>query len=273
MRQKRSFLSSACTGFSARIDDDDFACDLINEPEKTLHVTRELHAKVAGPWILSTLFFAVISILLYFQPRATVPCPSPSSFDAGFSTDFLDAKPVVALEQRIFDGAVYFNESSQMLEMETNPNLPQFVGPPSPEIDQAWYDMLRGRIFTITEQDALAFPGLTTLPNTGKYYMELDMFHSLHCLNILRRELDREYYSQHGGVYRWNFPPKWDRVHMDHCIDQLRQNIQCAGDLTPLAMYSSRGSNISIGRSTSHTCRNFDNIRSWLSKRDSLKGY
>lgn len=29
-----------------------------------------------------------------------------------------------------------------------------------------------GRIFTITEQDALAFPGLTTLPNTGKYYME-----------------------------------------------------------------------------------------------------
>lgn len=145
MHQKRSILGSACTDFGARIDDDDSACDLINEPEKTLHVTRQLNAKVAEPWILSTLLFTVISILLYFQSRATVPYPSPSSFDAGFSTDFQDAKLVVPLEQRIFDSAVYFNESTQMLEMETNPNLPQLVGPPSPEIDLAWHNMLRGK--------------------------------------------------------------------------------------------------------------------------------
>lgn len=272
MHPKNSFLSSTCAGFNARVDDDDddSVYDALYEPEKIDHIPRQSRAGVVVPWILS-LLFAVISIILYFQPRATVTCPSQSSFDEGFSTDFQDAKPAVSLEERIFDGSLYFNESSQLVEMETNPNLPQFVGPPSPEIDLAWHNLLRGRIFTISEQDASAFPGLTTVSNTGKYFMELDMFHSLHCLNSLRRELDREYYSQHGGVYQWKFPQKLDRIHMDHCIDQLRQRLQCSGDLTPTPMYSSNwnGSYISISRSATHTCRNFDKIRSWMAKRDS----
>lgn len=146
MHVKNSFLSSTCAGFNARVDDDDddSVYDAIYEPGKIAYITRQSRATVVVPWILSILF-AVISIILYFQPRATVTCPSESSFDEGFSTDFQDAKPVVALEERIFDGSLYFNESSQRVEMETNPNLPQFVGPPSPEIDLAWDNLLRGK--------------------------------------------------------------------------------------------------------------------------------
>lgn len=52
------------------------------------------------------------------------------------------------------------------------------------------------------------------------------MFHSLHCLNSLRRELDREYYSQHGGVYHWKFPQKLDRIHMGKADYSLNGKIR-----------------------------------------------
>lgn len=272
MHLKSLFLSSANTGFNTRSDGDDSVCDGMLEPEKFPYIARQSHTRVAWPWILSTILFAVISILLYFQPRTTVPCQSQSSYEGGFLTDFQDAKQVIALEQRVFDSALYFNESSRLVEMEMNS---QFVGPPSPKIDLAWNNLMlgKGRFFPVTEQEASAFPELTTLPATGKYYMELDTFHSLHCLNDIRRELDHEYYSQHDNHHSWEYLLKPARIHMDHCIDQLRQTIQCSGDLTPVALYFSEGSDLGIGRSATHTCRSFDKIHSWVSKRDFLKGY
>lgn len=99
----------------------------------------------------------------------------------------------------------------------------------------------KGRFFPVTEQEASAFPELTTLPATGKYYMEyagvfpmwdqsmltychrLDTFHSLHCLNDIRRELDHEYYSQHDNHHSWEYLLKPARIHMgmtDYCLDR-----------------------------------------------------
>lgn len=142
MHLKSLFLSSANTGFNTRSDGDDSVCDGMLEPEKFPYIARQSHTRVAWPWILSTILFAVISILLYFQPRTTVPCQSQSSYEGGFLTDFQDAKQVIALEQRVFDSALYFNESSRLVEMEMNS---QFVGPPSPKIDLAWNNLMLGR--------------------------------------------------------------------------------------------------------------------------------
>lgn len=59
-----------------------------------------------------------------------------------------------------------------------------------------------------------------------------------------------------------------DPMHSGHCIDQIRQYIMCAGDLTPIpsAYYSGLGSNYVLSDQM-HTCRNFDQIRQWLTNR------
>lgn len=78
-----------------------------------------------------------------------------------------------------------------------NPNEPIYVGPPSPEIDKAWDQLLKGRYFVVTEEEAEEAFG----KSHGLYYHEhlgymvgLDVFHALHCVEQLRRALDREHY-------------------------------------------------------------------------------
>lgn len=55
------------------------------------------------------------------------------------------------------------------------------------------------------------------------YCHRLDTFHSLHCLNDIRRELDHEYYSQHDNHHSWEYLLKPARIHMgmtDYCLDR-----------------------------------------------------
>lgn len=53
----------------------------------------------------------------------------------------------------------------------------------------------------------------------------------------------------------------------DHCLDYIRQQIQCHGDLTPLNVISLSGFEpffVAEPRSdTVHTCRKFSQARSW----------
>lgn len=100
------------------------------------------------------------------------------------------------------------------------------------------------------------------------------MFHSLHCLNAVRRELGSEYYSKqppsHIEMATQNataFPPDWARIHIDHCLDQLRQAIQCHGDLSPVPLYNHPGVPIGLGVGQTHTCRKWEPIREWMDDR------
>lgn len=61
-----------------------------------------------------------------------------------YKTDFPDVQPYVSYEERVFTGKFYYNEETQMIEREVDPTKPQYAGPPSPEIDAAWAELLRG---------------------------------------------------------------------------------------------------------------------------------
>jgi hypothetical protein len=100
------------------------------------------------------------------------------------------------------------------------------------------------------------------------------MFHSLHCLNAIRKERDRDYYSKQETSHldqeinnSTHFPTDWDRIHIDHCLDQLRQAIQCQGDLSPVPLYHFEGVPIGIGVGQSHTCRKWEPMREWMDVR------
>lgn len=175
----------------------------------------------------------------------------------------------IHIMQKRFTNDLRFNSTSQKLYNEPlDPNEVKYVGPPSGQIDAAWHDLLHDQYVSLSPEEALQFPeqdrSLIFYDHAQHYYFELGVFHNLHCLNELRMMVDHEYYdakSPHpsGDIFS-------GREHVDHCIDQIRQALQCHADLTPVPMQVA-GSGIIIGNGEVHTCRDFDRIREWVSER------
>lgn len=51
-----------------------------------------------------------------------------------------------------------------------------------------------------------------------------------------------------------------------HCIDYLRQYVQCHADLTPMTyeFHGGGGGGLRLVPGKMHTCRNFDQIHDWI---------
>ncbi|KAI0971125.1 hypothetical protein F4678DRAFT_433794 [Xylaria arbuscula] len=103
-----------------------------------------------------------------------------------------------------------------------------------------------------------------TDPRNGKsgYRVAIEVFHQLHCLNLLRQNVYKDYYSPLGGD---TSAPLMDlRGHLDHCIDALRQFVMCQGDVGVFSFkYPFNDGDPWPDYSTPHTCRNFESIRQW----------
>lgn len=58
-------------------------------------------------------------------------------------------------------------------------------------------------------------------------------------------------------------------VHVDHCIDQIRQSLMCNSDITPIpyAWYPQYQKTMPTTGIT-HTCRDFDAVRDWALERE-----
>ena len=93
-----------------------------------------------------------------------------------------------------------------------------------------------------------------------------DMFHSLHCLNAIRKEISERVYNSSTGYssHSSHFPPEGVIPHIEHCMDRIRQSIMCQGDLSPSPMYWWQGFNLAFGRAGAHTCRKWLPIREWI---------
>ncbi|KAI8627968.1 hypothetical protein F5Y19DRAFT_465573 [Xylariaceae sp. FL1651] len=80
----------------------------------------------------------------------------------------------------------------------------------------------------------------------------LEVFHYIHCLDIIRQY-----------TYR-------DETHVDHCINSLRVFLQCKVDITPylnvIAPETLLG--LDVDFNTQHKCIDFDKIRSWARKHE-----
>jgi len=78
-----------------------------------------------------------------------------------------------------------------------------------------------------------------------------------------------------SGIHRRNVKGRPLRVFVpEHCLDQLRQNIQCAGDLTlvPLKPFGEEPNVNLIGAPQVHTCRNWETFRKWYTQRGEIYG-
>ncbi|KAH8433852.1 oxidase ustYa family protein [Aspergillus melleus] len=241
-------------------------------------------------WQCSTFALLVIATIQFFLllPSTYTLFHFKRSYETGFTTDFDDAKPHISLEQRQFSSGLRVSDNGTVYRAEGKPGETAYVGRDLDAVDKAW-DKLFGRRYFVLQDDEVdqldrdepSLPALEPLvgirSHTGHsgVFGGVEVFHSLHCLDALRRYINGQTHhhgrrlEEEGGM----------RIHIDHCVDHLRQGIMCSADLTPVTLkplYFGDKSNPSgasfVGETERpHTCRNFEAIREWSLSRDWFK--
>ncbi|KAI5927174.1 hypothetical protein F4810DRAFT_652682 [Camillea tinctor] len=137
---------------------------------------------------------------------------------------------------------VDFNVHFERFNGRIHDNTTIYRMDPSPEVDAAW-DRLSAEgfeIITVGEEDVILTgktPGLSVKAPSSwglgdkAYVAQVDVFHQIHCLNELRKEIHFDYYySQDGALNHSSLPPE-HMEHKKHCIHMLLQNLMCHADV------------------------------------------
>ncbi|PVI03091.1 hypothetical protein DM02DRAFT_698890 [Periconia macrospinosa] len=144
---------------------------------------------------------------------------------------------------------------------------------PSPELDALWNDLLTGQNVRITEEEMiLQGENLTDRAELedGGYLGLMSVWHSLHCLDILRRNINHYYYyprlpeSERGRGL-------WTKEHSNHCIERLRSDVMCHPNIAvyiPKWVENGHHPDGMAMRSNGETsCVNWDALDEWARKR------
>ncbi|KAI0468030.1 hypothetical protein F4859DRAFT_517568 [Xylaria cf. heliscus] len=128
-------------------------------------------------------------------------------------------------------------EARHMIRVNGTYNKPSpYRGPPNQHVDTAWERYWKTWIFSV---DAEAYhaskpehPSAAVRLPDGKYLATFEATHQLHCLYNLFRASYRDYYQDEQADYDAD-QAKWhERV--DHCVETLRQKLECDRDTTIL---------------------------------------
>ncbi|KAE8380419.1 hypothetical protein BDV26DRAFT_290346 [Aspergillus bertholletiae] len=146
----------------------------------------------------------------------------------------------------------------------------EFRGAPSPDVDRAWNRSIDlGAVNVSLSDEDMKLLGVDPdtsvklpLEDGGIYRLHFEFSHQLHCLNFLRMWTYRDYYQETQEEF--SDTPAMQRMHIDHCIEMLRQFLMCHADTNLVS------ANWVAGRekpypnfNTKHTCRDFDAIVDW----------
>ncbi|KAL6704915.1 hypothetical protein ACN47E_007460 [Coniothyrium glycines] len=148
-------------------------------------------------------------------------------------------------------------------------NSSKYVGI-TDDVENAWMDIayLPDQMVSLADFPKLQKPATSmqvTDPKTGEtgYRVGLEVFHQLHCLNLLRMSTYPEYYPK----IWWsdtNDKPERVRAHLDHCIEILRMNLMCLSDVNVFTFHQQPGKEgYWPDYESQHVCRDFDKIKQW----------
>ncbi|KAF7981253.1 hypothetical protein HWV62_34129 [Athelia sp. TMB] len=99
------------------------------------------------------------------------------------------------------------------------------------------------------------------------YIVELDVFHQLHCLNLIRKSIWPEHYPE---VQEARYTPlegggAFD--HVDHCLNAIRESLTCNADLTPVTWHWNERDQISkFDFDAIHTCVSWEAVHAWTAE-------
>jgi hypothetical protein len=139
-----------------------------------------------------------------------------------------------------------------------------------PKVDKAWNHIasdVGDQMISPQELDRLGLDP-TSLKiedrETGEfgYRAGMQVFHQLDCLNLLRKDSFRDYYSSQSREFHG--PRRVLRRRLDYCIESLRMSLMCQSDVGVFTYRHVEGiSGQWPDLNGMRTCRNFDSIRNW----------
>lgn len=159
------------------------------------------------PWIWCSLctivtVLAVVRSTLQQTPFLTSP-PSSGNRAPKHATDFISA-PKTPYVTREFYNYYDFNPADHRIEfnrtLASKPGFTLYAGVPTKEIDEAWEELLGGTWMAIDGEEVSSVQAAAPWPldpfgEEGQVYMEVGVFHDLHCV-----------VSRH---FHLNFTPSW----------------------------------------------------------------
>ncbi|KAI0394288.1 hypothetical protein F5Y17DRAFT_264356 [Xylariaceae sp. FL0594] len=94
----------------------------------------------------------------------------------------------------------------------------------------------------------------------GDYIGTLGVYHDLHCL----RRIARHFYVDHYFPNMTAEERHSRLMHSQHCLDRIKQTIQCRGDISLATYVWDANQPIPIGNfSSAHECVNWDSLHQW----------
>ena len=141
---------------------------------------------------------------------------------------------------------------------------------PSEEVDEAWERIANINPIHMTSADVAnlgydpaivaRWPEVYGL-GSDAYVGRLDVFHEIHCLNMLRQEVHYDHYF----AKKWpHGAPADHKIHLSHCIYVLLQDLMCSANTDPFIHYW-----VDIGDepypdfSINRQCKDFDAVLKW----------
>ncbi|KAF8907013.1 hypothetical protein CPB84DRAFT_1959751 [Gymnopilus junonius] len=241
-------------------DNDGSSEKLLGADETTVSPKAASHR---SPWIMHLGIFSLYTITFL-----------------GLSAHFFDRNPKRLKDGCLLEQSMYspVHEVVEYSVIRFNGSLDfssPYKGHPSAALDEAWDRITTNNSLwpmRISDKD------LEKINKGGRgsnvKYREIDgggnmasveVFHQLHCLNMLRKyTYPKEYPELHE---LWKTQPKFIRGHLDHCIDMIRQNLMCVADVGMISYDWISGWDVPFPDfNTYHKCRNFDAILDWATK-------
>ncbi|KAE9963081.1 hypothetical protein BLS_009706 [Venturia inaequalis] len=153
---------------------------------------------------------------------------------------------------------------------ESTSNNTIYDGPPSASLEAAWKTLETMPAVMIPDENLILLDrshiqGFVEAKREGGgigYVGTVEVFHHLHCLNVVRQYVQRDEYPD--GLVPWLFKSNSKQVardHVTHCIATLREALMCNADLTPYLWFKGKvGEVAKEDFGASHKCKNWDSI-------------
>ncbi|KAF4637013.1 hypothetical protein G7Y89_g1076 [Cudoniella acicularis] len=126
--------------------------------------------------------------------------------------------------------------------------------------DEAWTELMSRNNIRLTEEDLKAINQTSVSLGGGGYLGMLSVYHELHCVKMIRWAFNKVRYLD-----RWSEQDVIDLpVHIDHCLDIVRQSIQCRADTTIITYWWTDKSRVpETDFYGEHECINWDMFEAW----------
>lgn len=152
-----------------------------------------------------------------------------------------------------------------------------FIGQPRPELDAAWDGLLKCKFCDSTVWSALTLTHALWKPDqyqavrpsqlaeeqsvtlndvTGRVIIQLEAYHTLDCLNFVRKFAFRTYYNMTDDPANIQY--------FGQCLERVRQTTMCYGDISVSTYVWAEGHLIPFPNfRLEHECRDWNSLETW----------